>query len=156
MSRQKPPAPVTDPFNVVREVGLTLPDVESGLKYDGSPVLRVEGVFMAGLTTHPSAEPETLVVRAGQEERDWFLADAPETYYLTDYYRRYPLVLARLARIERGALRDLLSVSWRMTKAKTHKRLRHSRIGATAVGDWDRGLAPTRKYTASEPAAVAV
>ena len=146
MSRQKPPAPVTGPFDVVRQVGLTLPDVESGVRFDGSPVLRVEGVFMAGLATHPSAEPETLVVRAGQEERKWFLADAPETYYLTDHSRRYPLVLVRLSRIERSALRDLLSVSWRMTKAKTQNESRHGRIGTTAViGRPGPRLPPTRE-----------
>jgi hypothetical protein len=48
--------------------------------------------------------------------------DAPETYYLTDYYRSYPLVLVRLKRVEPDALRDLLSVSWRMTMSKTQRR----------------------------------
>ena len=110
-----------DPFETVRTVGLALPDVEAATKYDGSPVLKVGGVFMAGLATHRSAEPETLVVRVGFEEREWLLEDAPETYYLTDYYRKYPLVLARLSRIDQDALRDLLSVSWRLTLAKTRK-----------------------------------
>jgi hypothetical protein len=40
---------------------------------------------MAGLATHRSAEPDTLVVRAGFEERQWLMDEAPETYYLTDY-----------------------------------------------------------------------
>ena len=74
---------------------------------------------MAGLASHPSAEPGTLVVRASYEEREWLLEDAPETYYLTDYYRKYPLILVRLSRIQRDALHDLLSVSWRLTAAKT-------------------------------------
>ena len=73
---------------------------------------------MAGLATHRSAEPETLVVRADLEERECLLEDAPETYYLTDYYRRHPVVLVRLSRLDRDALRDLLSVSWRLTLAK--------------------------------------
>jgi hypothetical protein len=77
---------------------------------------------MAGLATHRSAEPETLVVRATFEEREWLLADAPETYYLTDYHRPYPVVLVRLSQIDRDALRDLLSVSWRLTLLKTRKR----------------------------------
>ena len=46
---------------------------------------------MAGLATHPSAEPDTLVVRATFDDRDWFIEDAPETYYVTDYYRGYPV-----------------------------------------------------------------
>ena len=108
-------------FDVVRTVGLTLPDVEAATRYDGSPLLKRGGCFMAGLATHPSAEPDTLVVRFDLEEREWLIEDAPETYYLTDYYRRYPLVLVRLSRIDRDALRDVLSVSWRLTLAKTRK-----------------------------------
>ena len=122
---------------MVKTVGLTLPDVEDATRYDGSPVLKLGGCFMAGLATHPSAEPDTLVVRSGDEEREWLIADAPETYYLTDYYRSYPLVLARLSRIDRDALRDLLSVSWRLTSAKARKRgrrvNREERRGARAL-----------------------
>src|SRR4051812_13145924 len=93
-------------FDTVRAVGLALPDVEAATKYDGSPVLKAGGRFMAGLATHRSAAPGTLVVRMDVEEREWLLADAPEIYYLTDYYRKYPLVLARLSRLDRDALSD--------------------------------------------------
>jgi hypothetical protein len=119
--RAKKPAP-TGGFEIVRAVGLTLPDVEATTKYDGSPVLKLNGCFMAGLATHPSAEPDTLVVRVGYEEREWLIADAPETYYLTDYYRSYPLLLVRMSRVDRDALHDLLSVSWRLTSLKVPKR----------------------------------
>jgi hypothetical protein len=112
---------VTGAFDIVRTVGLALPDVEATTRYDGSPVLKVDGIFMAGLATHPSAEPDTLVVRAGLEDRERLVEDAPETYYLTDYYRSYPLVLVRLSRVDPDALHDLLSVSWRMTTAKARK-----------------------------------
>ena len=110
-----------DPFETVRTVGLALPDVEAATKYDGSPVLRVGGAFMAGLASRGSAEPDTLVVRADIEERAWLLEDAPETYYVTDYYRPYPVVLVRLSRIDRDALRDLLSVSRRLTLPKARR-----------------------------------
>jgi hypothetical protein len=115
-----------DPFAVVRAVGRTLPDVEATTRYDGTPVLKMGGAFMAGLATHPTAEPDTLVVRAGFEERAWLLEDAPETYYLTDYYKKYPIVLARLSTLDRDALRDLLSMSWRLTLPKTRIRSRRS------------------------------
>jgi hypothetical protein len=126
MKRRPTKQTPADVFETVRTVGLTLPDVEATRKYDGSPVLKVGGCFMAGLATHRSAEPETLVVRVGFEERGGLLEDAPETYYLTDYYRSYPVVLVRLSRIDRDALHDLLSVSWRLTLAKTRKRVRSS------------------------------
>ena len=113
---------IPNAFEIVRAVGLTLPNVEATTKYDGSPVLKLSGCFMAGLATHPSAEPNTLVVRYDDEEREWLIADAPQTYYLTDHYRRYPIVLVRLSRIDSGALRDVLSVSWRLTSAKARIR----------------------------------
>jgi hypothetical protein len=113
-------------FDTVREVGLTLPNVRAATKYDGSPVLKVGGAFMAGVATHRSAEPATMVVRVGLEERDWLLQEAPDTYYVTDYYRQHPVVLVRLTRIDRDALRDLLLVSWRLTLRKGRKPSRGS------------------------------
>lgn len=105
-------------FDAVRAIGLLLPGVQAATKYDGSPVLKLGGCFMAGLATHRSAEPDTLVVRADLDERELLLDEAPETYYVTDYYRPYPVVLVRLSRVDRDALRDLLMVSWRLTSAK--------------------------------------
>jgi hypothetical protein len=113
-------------FDRVKAIGLTLPHVEAVVRYDGAPVLKIDGVFMAGLATHASAEPDTLVVRADIEEREAYLEDARETYYLTEYYRPYPLVLVRLARLDEAALRDLLVVSHRLTLPKT--RLRQHRV----------------------------
>ena len=110
---------VKDAFKIVRDVGLKIPDVEATVRYDGSPVLKVDGVFMAGLARHPSAQPDTLVVRVDFEERELLLEDAPEIYYVTDYYRPYPIVLVRLSQVDRDALHDLLSVSRRLAVAKT-------------------------------------
>ena len=108
-------------FDVVRELGCSLPNVEATTRYDGSPVLKAHGMFMAGLAMHASAEPDTLVVRAEFEEREGLLEDAPDTYYVTDYYRRYPVVLVRLSLLNRGVLRELLARSWRMTVEKGRK-----------------------------------
>lgn len=115
---------LSDTFELVRTVGLSLKCVETATKYDGSPVLQVGGTFMAGLAIHPSAEPDTLVVRVDLDQRDALLEDAPGIYYLTDYYRPHPVVLARLAKLDRDALHDLLSMSRRLTlpKARTRRR----------------------------------
>ena len=113
-----------DAFKTVRTLGLALPGVEAATKYDGSPVLKRDGSFMAGLALHPSAEAETLVVRVDLEDRDAMIADAPETYYLTDHYRPHPVILVRLSAIDRDALRDVLSMTWRLTlpKGRTPRR----------------------------------
>jgi len=105
-------------FAAVKQMGATLPDVEAATNWAGKPVLKARGCFMAGLASHWSAEAGTLVVRCELEDRERLLEDAPETYYVTNYYRPYPLVLVRMARLHRDALRDLLSVSWRMAVAK--------------------------------------
>ena len=113
------PRPVRDPFAAVKAAGLTLPGVEVATRYDGSPMLKVGGAFMAALATHPSAEPGTLVVRSDVEDRRYLLEEAPEVYYVTGYYEKYPLVLARLARLDDASLRDLLAVSRRITLRKS-------------------------------------
>ena len=79
-------------FERVRDAGVTFPDVEAATRYDGSPVLKAGGVFMAAIATHTSAESDTLVVRAEFETRALLLEDAPEAYYVTDYYEPYPVV----------------------------------------------------------------
>ena len=134
MAGKKGPSPAPrrpraahDVFATARTLGLGLPDVEAGTKYDGSPVLKRGGGFMAGLATHVSAEPGTLVVRADIEDRDCLIADAPGTYYLTDYYRRHPIILVRLSAIDREALREVWSRSGRLTAAKARGRSRARR-----------------------------
>jgi len=128
----KPPDSRPNAFDIVKKVGVALPHVEATTRYDGSPVLKVAGVFMAGLASHSSAEPNTLVVRADLDEREAFIEDAPDIYYLTDYYRRYPLILVRLDHVTRDALRELLSSSHRLTLPKTRLRKSRSRLVASA------------------------
>jgi hypothetical protein len=115
MPRRAAPRTSPDPFARVRTAGLALPGVEAATKYDGSPMLKANGCFMAGLALHASAEPDTLIVRSGLDERAWLLEDAPAIYY------PHPVVLVRLARIDREALRDLLTVSWRLALEKAGK-----------------------------------
>lgn len=115
---------VPDPFARVRAAGLALPRVEEATRYDGSPVLRMDGVFVAGLATHASAEPGTLVVRADIDTRAGYLEDAPEAYHLTAYYKRHPVLLVRLDRVDDVTLRDLLATSYRLTLPKVRRRTR--------------------------------
>jgi len=110
--------PRWDAFGIVQDLGLAWPDVQAGTKYDGSPVLTCHRCFMAGMAMHASAEPDTLVVRIDGDARPWLLDDAADTYYLTSYYQPHPVVLVRLARIDRDALRDLLGMARRATLQK--------------------------------------
>jgi hypothetical protein len=117
-------------FDLVRRLGLALPEVEEGRIY-GSPALKVRGKMFACLAIHRSAEPNTLAVRIEFARRDELIAAEPETYYLTDHYVNYPCVLVRLTRIHQDALRDLLLMGWRFMsttkKLETRNRRRRHR-----------------------------
>jgi hypothetical protein len=108
-------------FDDVRKLAEGLEGVEVGTTY-GTPALRVRGKVFACIANHRSAEPDTLVAVIGFDERDQLLEADPATYYLKDHYRNYPAVLARLGRIHRDALRDLLRMAWRFAAAKGRAR----------------------------------
>lgn len=78
----------------------------------GSPALKVGGKMFACLAIHRSAEPGSLAIRIDFDQRDELIAADPTTYYLTDHYVNYPVVLVRLARVDQDALRDLLRTGW--------------------------------------------
>ena len=119
--------PIT--FQTVRALGLKLPGAEDGTAY-GSPALKVNGQMFACMAINRSVEPETLAVRVPFDQRNDLLTEAPDTYYLTDHYVDYPVVLVRLARVQRDALGDLLRMAHRFVAAekrqvrKTRRRTR--------------------------------
>ena len=109
-------------FDTVREIGLTLPDVEEGTTY-GSPALKVRGKMFACIPSHRSAEPDSLVIRIDFDRREELIAADPKTYYLKDHYLGYPCVLVRLTRIRRDELRDLLLMAWRFVSTSDKRRV---------------------------------
>jgi len=124
MSRRLIRQAAADRFDLVKEIGLKMPDVKVAIRYDGSPVLKAAGVFMAGIATDESAEADSLVVRCDLDDRDLLLEDAPEIYYVTEFYERHPVVLGRLSLLDEDALRDLLSVSHALAMEKSGPRRR--------------------------------
>ncbi len=116
-----PRAKVT--FDVVREIGLGLADVKGGTAH-GALALKVRGSLLACTAIHKSAEPDSLMVRIDFEQRGALLAEAPETYYVTDHYVNYPAVLVRLSQIRRDELRDLLDSAWRFVTSQKKRTAR--------------------------------
>jgi len=114
-------------FATVRAIGAKLPGVEVGTAY-GTPALKLRGKLLACIASNKSAEPDTLVVRMGFDERDALIEDDPETYYLKDHYKNYDVVLVRLSKVRRDAISDLLQNAWRRVSATTAaKRGRNTR-----------------------------
>jgi hypothetical protein len=115
-------------FDVVREIAQALPDAEEGSLH-GARTVKVSGRLLACPALHKSAKANSLVVRVGTQERAALLARDPNVYYVTNHYRNYPSVLARLGRIDRKALRELLEIGWRFvtSRAKTQKESKRDR-----------------------------
>jgi hypothetical protein len=97
-------------FDTVRKIGLALPGVEASTAY-GSPALKVRGKLLACVPTHHSAEPSSLMVRVGFDDRAELLAAAPDIYYVTDHYLNYSALLVRVSRVTPDVLRDLLGMA---------------------------------------------
>ena len=93
----------------VRRLLLALPGVEEGSSY-GTPGFRVRGKFLARLWE----DGETLVVKCGDDERDFRMRTDPEAFFVTNHYRGYPTVLVRLPRVTENELRDVLEQAWRL------------------------------------------
>jgi hypothetical protein len=97
----------------VRRLALAFPGVEEGLSY-GTPGFRVRGRFLARLWE----DGETLVIKCGDNERDFRMRADPETFFTTDHYRGYPTVLVRLARVRENNLQAVLEEAWRRQAPK--------------------------------------
>jgi hypothetical protein len=108
-------------FDTVRKIGLALPGVEERTAY-GAPALKVHEKLLACIPTHRSAEPGSLVVRVGFDDRTELLAAAPDVYYVTDHYLGYGAVLVRLSRVTPDVLRDLLGMAHKFVTADTARR----------------------------------
>jgi len=114
-------------FDSVRKIGLTLLGVEESTAY-GAPALKVSGKLLACVPTHRSAEPNSLVVRVGFDDRAELLAAAPDVYYVTDHYLGYSAVLVRLSCVTPDVLRDLLGMAHKFVTAEASRRSpRHRR-----------------------------
>jgi hypothetical protein len=107
-------------FEDVRKIGLALPDVIDGTAY-GAPALKFAGRIIACIPSSKSAEPNSIVVHIDLEHRAELLRQDPGVYYITDHYAPYPTVLARLSKISRADLRELLRDACRVVSAAAKK-----------------------------------
>ena len=110
-------------FATVWEMGLALPGAEKS-SYFGQPALDVKGEMFAVRAAPRNAEPNTLSVPVGYTKRDRLIAANPDVYYLKGHYEPYPVVLVRLRKIDRDALRSLLRAAHRAVSSGRVKPMR--------------------------------
>lgn len=107
-------------LQTVRKLALSLPRAEESTSY-GQPAFKVTGKMFACLPSHPSAEPDSLVIRLDFDQRAALLEEAPEIFYITDHYKNYPAVLIRLKRVKPDALKDLLTTAHRFVQPRGNR-----------------------------------
>jgi hypothetical protein len=95
-------------YDVVRQLGLTLPDVQESTSY-GTPALKVKGKLFVRLHD----DLDKIVVAMPFDRREELMTEDPETYFITDHYREYPWVLVSLEMVHPDVLRDLLLMAHR-------------------------------------------
>lgn len=110
----------------LREIALKFPDVEDGTTERGV-AFTARGRLLTCAAINASAEPGSLVIRIGAEQRARLLAAYPDALYLPDHYAKHPAVLARLERLDRESLRDILGAAWLFV---TEKAVRRKRAGS--------------------------
>lgn len=106
-------------FRTVRAIGLKMPGVVETTMY-GKPAFKLRGKMIAVVTSHPSAEPNTLAVLC--DDPQLLIDDQPDVYYLKPHYEGYSVVLVRMARATPDVMRDLLAGAHRLAGATPEKR----------------------------------
>jgi hypothetical protein len=96
-------------FARLAELAVKLPDVELS-RSSGAPSLTARGKMMLRLRD----DGETIVLRMDRSERQALTESDPDTFFYTEEFRDYPLVLVRLAKLSEAALPALLERAWHL------------------------------------------
>jgi len=92
----------------LRALVLTFPETETGTSY-GRPSFKAAGRFF----TRVRPEDDSVVVYVDSlDHRDMLMEAEPDTFHITDHYRGYPIVLARLSSVDPVWLRKTLEKRW--------------------------------------------
>ena len=98
----------------VKKIVLSFPGANESTSY-GYPSFKIEKKFFTRLR----AEDNSLVLIVGSiDERDMLLEAEPKLFHITDHYRDYPTVLARLEKLDAKTLRGFLERRWRQIAPK--------------------------------------
>ena len=135
MQKKKSPPPRRSlSFDDVREIALSMPDVEEVTAY-GMPAFKAGKTRFAGepIPRHDVA-PNSIGVPMSFDERPRQLAARPDVYYLTEHFAPYPGVLVRLSSVSRAELLEILSAAWHYAmEHQTSARKPRSKPGARAA-----------------------
>jgi len=107
-----------------KKIALGFPGTSEGTSY-GSPAILLLNKFFTRLRK----EDNSAVLRTDSiDERDMLIEVEPATFHITDHYKNYPAVLARLETLDAAAFKAMLERRWRaMVPKKMLKELQTSK-----------------------------
>ncbi len=77
---------------------------------------------------------EAVALRVGTiEMRDVMLEAEPKLFYITDHYKPWPMLLARLKALDRATLRELVAARMKEIDAKPKKKSRREKTAEKTV-----------------------
>ena len=91
------------------ELAKHLPGVVESRSY-GTPSIKVKRRLLARLRSEAEGG---LAIQCDFMEREMLLQAAPETFYVTDHYADYPMVLVNLETVRWEAMPGILEHAWR-------------------------------------------
>jgi hypothetical protein len=88
-----------------RKIALATPGASEG-PYFGKPTIFVGEDYLCRVHDKEAA----VVLRSGSMEmREVMLEAEPKLFYITDHYKSFPMILARLSALDKKTLKDLLA-----------------------------------------------
>lgn len=124
------------------KIVLSFKGVEKGSSY-GKPAFLLNKKFFTRLRE----DDGSVVLFVGSlDEREMLMDAEPAIFHVTAHYKDYPMVLARLARIDANALRGLLQQHWQRIAPK--RLVKEGTAGAPAGA---RGSTAGRRKTSKKP-----
>ena len=92
------------------EIARALPEVEQDTWY-GTPALKVRG---KGFVRLKEDGQNVVFMLDSVEEQEFLIGAKPAIYFITDHYRGWPSVLARLSALGVAECRERLEHAWRV------------------------------------------
>jgi hypothetical protein len=93
----------------VRRIALALPKTEERPCY-GTPGFYVRKTIFARLLE----DGDSVVLKIDGNRREVLMNSDPETFFITDHYRNYPMMIIRLSKVDQADLQELLEGAWQI------------------------------------------
>lgn len=106
-------APAGSDVETLRRIALSFPGVEEGTSY-GTLAYRVGKKFICRM----KEDGESLAIRMEFGEREILVEGEPDTFYFTEHYRNYPMVLVRLPKVHPDELKRIFANTRRRFASK--------------------------------------